>query len=177
VFSRIGVDKARMDDIARETQLSKATLYLYFKSKQDLVVATLERMFSGAFDGLEEQPDVESDAAERIQQFTDDAIRGYRGMIRILPMVLEFLALTLRSRVFREVMKRYLRRYMKRLVPIVQSGIETGEFRAVDAEEVAIAAAAILEGTVLLWAYDRDLVDVERHIRSGMQLLLDGIRA
>jgi AcrR family transcriptional regulator len=177
VFARKGIDRARMDDVAEETELSKATLYLYFKSKDSLLVALLERMFAGAFDRLEKRAATASSAAESIVQFTDDAARGYASMLRVLPMVFELLALAIRNRAFQKAAKQYLAAYMRCLVPIVQKGIESGEFRRVEAKEVAIAAAAILEGTVLLWAYDRNLVSIQRHIRSGIRLLLDGILA
>ena len=35
-FSRTGFDRTKMDDIAKRLDLSKGTLYLYFKSKEDL---------------------------------------------------------------------------------------------------------------------------------------------
>jgi AcrR family transcriptional regulator len=35
-FSKYGLDRTRMDDIAQKADLSKGTLYLYFKSKEDL---------------------------------------------------------------------------------------------------------------------------------------------
>ena len=43
--------------------------------------------------------------------------------------------------------------------------------------EVAIAIGAVMEGTILLWVYDRSLVDLEQHLRSGMKLLLEGVQA
>ena len=38
-FSLNGFDKARMEDIAIDADVSKGTLYLYFKSKEDLFYA------------------------------------------------------------------------------------------------------------------------------------------
>jgi TetR/AcrR family transcriptional regulator, repressor for uid operon len=35
-FSRYGFDRTRMDDIAQTANISKGTVYLYFKSKEDL---------------------------------------------------------------------------------------------------------------------------------------------
>ena len=52
VFTKKGFDEARMDDIAEETGLSKGTLYLYFKSKDDLIIAILDRMFQREFKQL-----------------------------------------------------------------------------------------------------------------------------
>ena len=76
-----------------------------------------------------------------------------------------------------KALKQYFRIYLDVLIPIIQRGIDLGEFREVDAQEVAIAAGAIYEGTVLLWVYDSSLVDLEKHIRSSIRLLLEGIQS
>lgn len=41
-FSKYGLDRTRMDDIAQKADLSKGTLYLYFKSKEDLFYVICE---------------------------------------------------------------------------------------------------------------------------------------
>jgi len=176
VFTKKGFDEARMDDIAEETGLSKGTLYLYFKSKDDLIIAILDRIFQGVFKQIESQKNNDLSAAEAISQFTEEAIRDYKKMLYLMPVAYEFLALAFRNKTVQKALKQYFRKYMDVLVPIVQRGIDSGEFRQVDAQEVAIAAAAIYEGTVLLWVYDNTLVDMERNIRSSMKLLLEGIQ-
>ena len=41
LFSEKGTEKTTMDDIARESEYSKATLYVYFQSKEEIVNAIL----------------------------------------------------------------------------------------------------------------------------------------
>jgi TetR/AcrR family transcriptional repressor of uid operon len=41
-FSKYGYDKSRMDDIAITANLSKGTIYLYFKNKEELFNAISE---------------------------------------------------------------------------------------------------------------------------------------
>ena len=177
VFTKKGLDVARMDDIAEETGLSKGTLYLYFKSKDDLIIAILDRIFEGVFKQMDARKDNLLSATEAISQFTEEAIRDYKKMLRLMPVAYEFLALAFRNKTVQKALKQYFRHYMDMLVPIIQRGIDSGEFRQVDAREVAIAAAAIYEGTVLLWVYDSTLVDLEHHIRSSIKLLLEGVQA
>ena len=99
------------------------------------------------------------------------------GLLRLVPIVYSFLALAFRNRYVQRALKDYVNRYINLLIPVIQRGIHSGEFRQVDAREVAIAAGAIMEGTLLLWVYDHDLIDPARHIRSGMKLLLEGVQA
>lgn len=175
VFTKKGFDDARMDDIAEETGLSKGTLYNYFKSKEDLVIAILDRIFLGAFKQVEGSGVDELGATEAIWRFTDEAISDYKKMLHMMPIAYEFLALAFRNKIVQKALKQYFNVYMDALVPIIQRGIDSGEFRKVNAQEVAIAAGSIFEGTILLWVYDKSKVNVEYNIRSSMKLLFDGI--
>jgi AcrR family transcriptional regulator len=177
VFTQKGIDDARMDDIAEQTGLSKGTLYLYFKSKEDLVIAILDRIFEGVFDQLEARKTDEMGATQAIWRFTEEAIADYRRMLRLMPIAYEFLALAFRNKTVQKALKQYFNHYMNVLIPIIERGVQSGEFRQVDPNEVALAAGAIFEGTILLWAYDNTRVDPDKHIRSGIRLLLEGVKA
>jgi AcrR family transcriptional regulator len=177
VFTEKGFDAARMDDIADKTGLSKGTLYLYFKSKDDLIIAILDRMFQREFKQLENLNQEGVSATEAISNITDLLTKEILSLLRLIPIVYQFLALAFRNKYVQKALKKYINRYLDILIPIIQGGIDSGEFRQVDAREVAIAMGAIIEGTLLLWVYDKSIVEPEHHIRSGMKLLLEGIQA
>jgi len=177
VFTKKGFNEARMDDIADETGLSKGTLYLYFKSKDDLIIAILDRMFQREFKQLETFNQAGISATDAIWQITDLLTKDILGMLRLIPIVYQFLALAFRNKVVQKSLKKYMNRYLDMLTPIIQRGIDSGEFREVDAREVAIAVGAMIEGTLLLWVYDKSLVEPQYHIRSGLKLLLEGVQA
>ena len=177
VFTQKGFDQARMDDIAEETGLSKGTLYLYFKSKEDLITAILDRMFQYEFRQFEALNLTEMNAADAIWKITDLLTKYILGLQRLMPIVYQFLALAFRNRHVQLALKKYINQYVDILIPIIQRGIDSGEFRQVDARTAAIAMGAMIEGTLLLWVYDKSLVKPEYHIHSGMNLLLEGVQA
>ena len=177
VFTKKGFDEARMDDIAEETGLSKGTLYLYFKSKDDLIIAILDRIFQREFKAFEGMDFSVRSAVETINTFVDTVARDIKLMLRLMPVAYEFLALAFRNKTVQKALKVYVNRYMNILVPIIENGIASGEFKEVDSTEVAIAMGAVLEGTILIWVYDKSLVNPEVNIRSGMRLLLEGVQA
>lgn len=177
VFTKKGFAEARMDDIAEETGLSKGTLYNYFRSKDDLIIAILDRIFQREFKAFEQSDIAQMSASNAIRLFADTIAKDIKLMLRLMPVAYEFLALAFRNKTVQKALKIYVNRYMDILVPIIQGGIDSGEFKKVDAKEVAIAMGAILEGTILIWVYDRSLVNPEVHIRSGIKLLIEGVRA
>lgn len=177
VFAQKGFEEARMDDIAGETGLSKGTLYLYFKSKDDLIIAILDRMFQREFKQLENLEQDAVSATQAIWKITDLLTIEILGLLRLIPIVYQFLALAFRNKYVQKALKKYVNRYLNILIPIIQRGIDSGEFRQVNAREVAVAMGAMMEGTLLLWVYDKSIVEPEYHIHSGMKLLLEGVQA
>ena len=177
VFTKKGFAEARMDDIAEETGLSKGSLYNYFKSKDDLIIAILDRIFQREFKTFDELDYSKMSSTEIVNHFVDTIAKDIKLMLRLMPIAYEFLALAFRNKTVQKALKVYVNRYMNILVPIIENGIASGEFKEVDPKEVAIAMGAVLEGTILMWVYDKSLVDPEVHIRSGMKLLLEGVKA
>lgn len=177
IFTQKGFNEARMDDIADKTGLSKGTLYLYFKSKDDLIIAILDRMFQREFKQLENLNQDGMSATDTIWHITDLLTKDILGLIRLIPIVYQFLALAFRNKYVQLALKKYINRYLDVLIPIIQRGIDSGEFRKVDTREVAIAMGAMIEGTLLLWVYDSSMVEPQHHIHSGMKLLLEGVQA
>ena len=177
VFSQKGFNDARMDDIAEETGLSKGTLYLYYKSKDDLIIAILERLFQREFKAFGKLDLASMSARDAIWVFVETTTKDIKLMMRLLPITYEFMGLAFRNKLVQKTFKTYLNYYMDLLIPVIQHGIDSGEFSPGNAKEIAIAMGAVLEGTLLLWVYDNSLVEPEKHIQTGMKLLLEGILA
>jgi AcrR family transcriptional regulator len=176
VFSRNGFLGARMDDIVAESGLSKGTLYWYFDSKEEIIISLLKHLFDQEMTGLVTIQDKPGTTSDRLLQFTKDSMNSLEQIIGDLPIAFEFYAMSFRHEGVREKLKTYFRQYLEKIPPLVQQGIERGEFREVNPVEVAIATGAIIEGTILLWIYDEANVDLEEHALAAMEMLLAGIR-
>jgi AcrR family transcriptional regulator len=177
VFARSGFQEARMDDIVAETGLSKGALYWYYKSKDEIILSIMDSMFDRELAGLEALQADERPAGDRLIEFVQLTTADLNRYSKLLPLFYEFYALAFRNKTVRKALTRYLRKYFAMIEPIIQQGIDRGEFRAVDAKEAAIATGSLFEGTLLLWVYDPDTVKIDKHIEIGTRLLLDGLRA
>lgn len=177
VFAEKGFEKARMEDIAKETGLSKGAIYLYFESKNDLIIAILDRLFNREYRQFENMKSEEFSAVDAIRNFSQTVTSDMDAVIRLFPILYQFLSLAFRNKYVQYAFKKYLNRYLDLITTWIQRGIDSGELRPVDPREVAIAVGAIIEGTFLLWVYDRSAIDPGRHVHSGIELLLEGILA
>lgn len=177
VFVEKGFQKARMDDIAEKSGLSKGALYWYFKSKDEIVIGIFERLFSREAQDLESLIEIKETASNRLLRYTERVIKDVNQLLHFAPIAYEFLSLAFRNKYFQNAFKHYLKKHLDILVPLIKQGIASGEFQDIDPKEAAIAIGAIFEGTLALWVYDNNMVNPEHHIRAGIHLLIDGITA
>lgn len=177
VFAARGIDNARMDDIVRESGLSKGALYWYYRSKDAIIHALVDRFFGGEIRRTEQLVEAEGSATERIQQFLKNLIGEIRGMELLLPLGYEFFAMTARSQAARESLQQYYRRYIELLAQMVKQGIDAGEFRPMDPQDVALALGGLFEGLALFWFLDPESVDWDRMEKVAFTILVQGIQA
>ncbi len=177
VFSRRGFHDARVDDIAEEAGLSKGTLYWYFKSKDDIIIGLLDRLFEFGASGVRELHAKDMAATKKLRQSIDLLLKDLDHWINLIPLAYEFLGLLFRRKIVQTAFKRYFRHYMDLIIPIIQQGIDEGEFQAESAQQVAITIGAIFEGTILLWVYDSEMVNIKEDIQRSVELLLNGLQA
>lgn len=175
IFARDGFQKARMDDIAKETGVAKGTVYLYFKGKEDIVKSTIDRMFLSEFKEITVLVDEEMSVTDKLNQVFEIAINDYKKLTPFLPILYEFYAYAIRGKGLRKIFASYYERYMELMSIIIQQGIDMGEIKSCDPREAAVAIGAIIEGTMLLSIFMPDEIDIEKHIRFGVQTLLAGM--
>ena len=83
------------------------------------------------------------------------------------PLTYDFYAFALREETVRNTIKKYFPSHVALLIPVFQQGFDSGEFRAIKVGEAAIAASGIFKGTILLWVYDPEFVDLNNCLETG----------
>jgi TetR/AcrR family transcriptional regulator, cholesterol catabolism regulator len=67
VFYEKGFDRASIRDIARDSEMSLAGLYYYFRSKEELLFLIQEQVFSDLLAGARDRLQGETDPVKRIE--------------------------------------------------------------------------------------------------------------
>lgn len=146
-FSQSGYDRTKMEDIAKRLGLSKGTLYLYFKSKEDLFIAICERNIqksdkedAGFFVKKE---NVASDA----EQIYDNIRKREQGNDRVM---LEMVAESARNPKLKKSMYELHQKIHDHVMQNIQAKIDAGFIRKdVDAASLAIALVALYDGLAI----------------------------
>jgi AcrR family transcriptional regulator len=173
-FSRKGYHNTTMDDIVAESGLSKGSLYWYFESKDDLFASALTSVFVDV--GQEavaalEQCTTASDKMRAVARAATGFSRAAEGLFNLF---LEFWASSPRREEASQLWVGLLAQYKDVVVEIIEEGIQTGEFRPVDAEQLVWAMMAAYDG---LAAYIMLMpgLDLDRISQVFVETLLGGL--
>jgi AcrR family transcriptional regulator len=163
-----GFTAMTMDDIAREAQSSKATLYHYFRSKEELLLEILGQYFEEIEQGTREINRLPLSAAERLRKGIHFYLRfneEKENISRMLMMDRSFtekmnIFVSAGSRLTSEVDRRFItkmktkrREILGGASEVLKEGVASGEFRKMDIAGAVIFLESLLQGYchVRLW--------------------------
>ncbi len=171
VFSEKGLNKATMEDIAKEAELSPGTLYLYFKNKDELFSSLSIRILQYLNIRLEHitATDAEKKPADRIEALKEAMYDVYEfDPVMLINMFHLQSSETLKnlSPELLENIKELSQSSIQTTAKLFQRGIEAGEF--IDEHPVALAgiAWAIFSG-VVLWEESKRIINDEKNYLKG----------
>lgn len=134
IFAQKGFYKTTVDDIAGATGVAKGTVYLYFKDKQDLYIATMEEHFNSALDMLTDIEKLPGTPSEKMHRITNDFV-NYIIHLRTNYMPFTFENLTLTGKTLKKInitAQPKISAMIDIISRIVEEGINNDEFRKVD---------------------------------------------
>ncbi len=174
-FSKVGFHKARMSDIAESSGLSKGSLYWYFENKNDLIVKLLARVFEPELKDLKALLTDPRPIDDRLLAYAERGADDMIKMLKWMPIVYDFIALAFRQETIKVSIRKFYQQNMEILEALIQQGLDSGELKVDNAKDAAIAVGAIMEGTVLLWIYAPEQIDIRKHVMTNMTILMNGL--
>lgn len=174
VFSQFGIDSASMSQIAEACQLSKATIYHYFDSKEALVIELVKRLFKEDQVNLESIVTDSSPALFRLKTYAQK-LTHLLDQNRILsPILTEFHARAMRDQHIHRIIREYYDRYLRVFKSVIDQGIAHGEIRPDhESYDIALAYLAIIEGSVLL--AQNSGKSINNSTMTSMAVFLEGL--
>ncbi len=177
VFSQQGFASARMDDIVKQSGLSKGALYWYFKSKDDIIIALMHRFFGQDMDEMNHLVQSEKPVREIMLMYVERLTRTYQEVISLLPLMYEYYALATRDDDKRVFFQNYFQQYRDVIHRLIERGIADGEFKEVDANAFTLMLVAQIEGTLLLNTINIEIPELVKQMTLSFSLLFDSIQA
>ena len=160
VFVQKGFSLTTMDEIAKEAQFSKATLYQYFKSKGDMFFEIIYKSFEEVLQKVKKIRQAEMNTEEKLKQ-TIYTVGSYyhtkKNIARIFIMERALMRKLLHINIKDQappahhppIPVRYrdiLEEISNLICEIIEEGVKNGEFRKMDVRQSSFILGAMIRG-------------------------------
>lgn len=176
VFARRGFFNAQVADIARAAGVAAGTVYLYFRSKDDLLVSLFERTMREAIAEGRAALAGASDPRERLRRIARLHLERL-GRDRDLAVVFQ-----VELRQSTKFMERFSSSYLREYLGLIREAVEAGQAAGLFRRDVnPTTAAKILFGALdemaTNWMLSRRRYALERDADTVIDLFLHGVGA
>jgi AcrR family transcriptional regulator len=168
-----GAGSVSLEDVGASLNISKAAVYYYFRSKQDLLFACYSMSFDVWESALDEAQAGGRTGAEKVEIFVRRYLRD--GLAELQPMILVREQETLQATLHQKVERRR-RTLRNRLRAFIADGIEDGSLRAMDPKVASTIIGASISWLLRTYRPDGGLGQ-DAFIDEALGLLLRGMRS
>ena len=173
IFGRFGFRKTTMDEIAQAAHKGKSSIYHYFKSKEEIFQAVVEK----------ESYVLKEEITKAIKQ-QDTPQKKLRAYVMTRMQILNRLAnyySALRDEYLEhysfieKLREKHLKDEVKMIKQILKKGVEQGIFSIENLELTAQAIVTALKGFEYPWIMENDVSKTKRSVDSLLGTLFHGI--
>ena len=179
-FERYGLDKTTLEDIAKEVGLNKASLYYYYKNKEDifLEVAISEgRKFLGS---LQEKVLRKKGTEARVSFYLVERINYYKNILNMNRVSAETVNKMLPR--FFELFDAVLKQEVQFVEDVIREGVREGELEAVNPNKLATTLIGVndalkhfAEHKALLQKQEIDYAGITKEMKLLVSLIFRGL--
>jgi len=181
VFSRKGVAKTRMADIAVAAGIGKGTIYEYFRSKEEIFAAAFQQVNQRAANLIGQSLQTTDDPVEQLRLLIDVSRQTFiEESADFAGIMMDFWAEGIRNKDEKILgtinLEQIYTEYRSLISGILNDGIQKGVFRPVDTASLAAIIIAALDGVMLQWIMTPELIDMKKITDVLIDGLMNGIK-
>ncbi len=184
-FLKLGFARTSMNQVAKHIGVGKGTIYDYFKSKDDLVIAAFEVAMEGSHADNEAFAPIMAieNPMERLRAFSVTVLETYLNSRESMQIgIIMFQLMVEQPERFKhlQIIQRMFAPIRQFFVDTLLEGVEKGIFRkdvAERAEKIAINIVAFEDGLLLHKFLDPDYFDLREQVNQFMDNLYLSLRS
>ena len=174
-FKQYGFLKTTVDEIARQAQVGKGTIYFYFKSKEEILLALVDREMTNGFTeiglAMVEEPTIPG-KLKRLLQGSFDYFHKNEVVSKVMAMDQGFVlsVITQKNKEFQDISVSWIK-------TILEQGRNEGVFREVDLDKVAYTIDSLIRSFHYLNYLNLENYKPEELLESVFDLLSKGLES
>ena len=176
VFARCGYFNSKVADIAREAGVADGTVYLYFKSKEEILHSVFDRSVDEALGAAKERVEQLTDPREKLRQIAHMHLERL-GADRDLAVVFQ-VELRGSTKFMEEFSAAGFAEYLALIRSTFEEGQRAGMFRAdLNARVVAKVLFGALDEMATNWILSKRRYKLAPMADQVLDIFLNGVRA
>ena len=173
-FMRKGYFATKMDEIARESGLSKGGIYFHFDSKRDIFRSLVEREYDSDMAFIDSVVDTDGDVSGMLIELGGHFVSQFASTDK--PRFTAIIAeMAIRDENIRQMIHELQTNYIDRLALVLERAMDQGQLRRADPTYTAILLKAIIDGIQAEMAVGSTEPDLERLLGTAMDVLTHGL--
>ncbi len=174
VFAEHGYFNSRVSDIAKKAKVADGTIYLYFKNKEQILMAALDSAFDSFMETAQHELATISDPREKLRRLAFlhlDRLGANRGLAMVVQTELRQ-----SSKFLTDFSHRHMVAYFDLVRGIVREGQAAGHFRAEISDRIAVNCFfGSLDSLVTSWLLSEHEYQLAASTDGVVQLILAGL--
>ncbi len=181
LLAKYGLAKTSVEAISKEANVAKGTVYLYFKTKEEIVLEIWKYVNDLLCESRSRSFENSSTCSEKIINYFNFSILEEKHPMDILLKLLSMNMSTILSFSHENLAKYFKQERLKEkyeIEKILREGVRKGEFREIDIDITSNLFANSFHGSVLNnIAIGKNIVEIRDIVRPQITFLLDSIKS
>ena len=173
IFSRFGIKKSTMDEIAKKIRMGKSTLYHYFKNKEEIFLTVVKRESDILRDNLKKAINDVDDPKEKFKAYAITRMKNLKELRNYYATLTdEYLSMYS----FAEKIRKEFREFeFNTLKNIFNEGNQKGIFDIKNPELLAETLIIVFKGFEYQFITQETYLDIENHLDVLINIFFNGI--
>lgn len=178
LFAERGFHLTPLDEIARDADLAKGTIYLHFQNKRDLFISVIERKLDLLLRKIKSGIRNDNSPTEKIKKAIGIHLK-FLEKNRNFFKILQSLSGEYKKEMEKELTERVIQKntqYMGILQHLIQQAIDRGEIKRLNSRKLAVILVGIVHSLTINWISQQEKKSLTRDLPLAWQIFWSGAR-
>ena len=175
IFARRGYAATRIEDVALEAGVAKGTIYIYFGSRGEILLAAFESFEQQLMAGVRSALETNEPALQRLRAVVRTVLESMEAEPELARIVLDFWAAGAFEGEARIDFGRVYAEYRHIMANLLEEAKREGSVRRDLPEDTPVVIVGTLEGILLQWIVDLEAVPLGRMTEPVLDVVLGGL--
>ena len=176
IFVKKGYADTRMDDIVKDSGVSKGAIYHYYSSKKDLFLDLINFWEEFYFPNILDKKYRNKKAAGKLREIAKDIILTFKDKKYVFLAELEIWSLANQDEAVRSKTKKLYTNLIRLFSSIISDGIKNKEFKKINVNIAALSIMTSLQGVIWFSIFEESKLSAEEYLTEVMEFIIIGLK-